>query len=222
ILNIMLTWRDGRKILAQRMREIKPPVYKAEDGSVYLKQVAGTSQLFDNSQHLNTSWLPMEILSGDIINNQKRVSGTSVFMSVSLTSVPPVLIHHLKHNKVLHENVLFLSIKSLDMPYAKKDKRIELSEMGNGFFRILAYYGFMETPNVPDIIKKAQEQGLKINDKDITYYLGRESLLISNKSKMLGWKKSLFAFMSKNALPATSYFSIPPDRVVELGIQIEL
>lgn len=222
ILNIMLTWRDGRTILAKRMREIKPPVYKAEDGSIYLKQVAGTSQLFDNAQHLNTSWLPMEILSGEIINNQKRVSGAAVFMSVSLTSVPPVLIHHLKHNKVLHENVLFLSIKSLDMPYAEKNKRIELSNLGNGFFRILAYYGFMETPNVPDIIKKAQEQGLNIDIKDITYYLGRESLLISNKPEMMEWKKSLFTFMSKNALPATSYFSIPPDRVVELGIQIEL
>lgn len=221
ILTLMLTWRDGRIILAKRMREIKPPVFKDNEGNVYLNNNQGTAQLFEPTQHLNNSWLPMEILSGDIINNKSKVPGTAVFMSVSLKSVPPVLIHHLKHNKTLHENIIFLSIKSVDIPYVR-DRRIEISEVGFGFYRVIAYYGFMETPNVPEIIENAKEQGLKVDLRDITYYLGRESLIISNKSEMMKWRKTIFAFMSRNALPATSYFSIPANKVVELGIQIEI
>ena len=133
-----------------------------------------------------------------------------------------MLLHHLKHNQVLHRQVVLLSIVPQDVPLVPKDEQIEVKELGNGFFRLLWRTGFMETPNVPKILLRAREHDLVCEPSTTSYFLGRETLLTSGKSPMMLWRKLLFAFVSRNALSATSYFGLPPGRVVELGMQVDL
>ncbi len=152
-----------------------------------------------------------------------RVPGTAVFMSLSPQGTPLTLLHHFKHNKIFHEHVVILSVTSTDIPYVPKAERLELTDLGMGFFRIIARYGFMETPNVPRIMERARSEGLPLDPPaDTTFILGRESLLTTGKARMAAFRKSLFALMSRNARPATAYFGLPPGRVVELGVQVEL
>lgn len=224
VLNIMLIWRDGRAELGKQIKASR----SKNVGTGYLSALSvqslqqGTTHLVDSLSQGNDTGLPLDLLLGEALPNTVRVSGTAVFMSVSLKGIPPVLLHHLKHNQVLHEQVIFLSIKSLDVPVVRKNK-LEVNEIGYGFYQIKALYGFMEIPNVPDIIRRAEEFGLRTIPESTTYYLGRETLVLSpRRATMMNWRKVIFAFMSKNAQPATSYFSIPPSRVVELGMQIEI
>jgi KUP system potassium uptake protein len=222
IFNVMLTWRDGRIELAKKIRSTRMPLYRAPDGTTSLKHIPGTTQLFEPSQHMSTSWLPIELITGEMVGSMERVPGTAVFMTVSLKSIPPVMLHHLNHNHVLHEKVILLSIKSKPVPTLSLNDTLEVTEIGYGFFQIVAFYGFMQTPNVMEIMKKAEEFGLSIDPETTTFFLGREALLLSDKSRMKRWRKSLFAFMSRNAQTATTYFNIPPSRVIEIGMQIEL
>ncbi|MBU1039613.1 MAG: potassium transporter Kup [Proteobacteria bacterium] len=151
-----------------------------------------------------------------------RIPGTAVFMSVSSTGTPITLLHHYKHIKVLHEQVILLSITSTEMPFVPEASRLEVTSLGHGFFRLIARYGFMQTPNVPEILSLARAHGLDIDLSSTTYFLGRETLLTGGPTKMAAWRKSLFAYMSRNAWNATTFFGIPPGRVVELGSQVEL
>ncbi len=168
--------------------------------------------------------LPIDLFLNSLVAGKPpyRVSGTAVFMSVSASGTPITLLHHYKHNKVLHEQILLLSILSAEMPFVPEKQRLEVTSLGHGFFRIIARYGFMQTPNVPDILRLAKGFGLDIQLESTTFYLGRETLLTGGASKMMEWRKSLFAFMSRNAWNATTFFGIPPGRVVELGTQVEL
>ena len=150
-----------------------------------------------------------------------RVPGTAVFMTSESEGTPVVLLHHLKHNKVLHEQVLLLSILVREVPEVPASERLTLESLGRGIFRARAYYGFMETPNVEEIRDRCREAGLKAKRLDTTYYLGREQLIPVGSSGMARWRKALFAVMARNARSATQYFGIPPNRVVELGAQIE-
>ncbi|WP_235641623.1 potassium transporter Kup [Humidesulfovibrio mexicanus] len=152
----------------------------------------------------------------------QRVPGTGAFLSVSPTGTPITLLHHYKHNKALHEQVLLLSIGSADTPFVPAAERVAVTPLEHGFFRITARYGFMQTPSVPEILRLARARGIHADMSDTSFYLGRESLLTSGPSKMMRWRKSLFAFMSRNAWNATTFFGIPPGRVVELGTQVEL
>ncbi len=155
--------------------------------------------------------------------NPLRVPGTAVFMSLSPQGTPVTLLHHYKHNKVFHDSVVILTITAADTPTVPEADRLDIHDLGSGFFRIVARYGFMETPDVPDIMARARETGIPIDPPaDTTFFLGRESLLTTGKSKLAGFRKSLFALMSRNARPATAYFGLPPGRVVELGVQVEL
>ncbi len=151
-----------------------------------------------------------------------RVSGTAVFMTLSPVGTPPTLLHHVKHNHVLHEQVVLLSIMSKDIPIVPAGERIKITDLGQGFYRVEAFYGFMQKPNVPQIMKIVAQHGLVTDPMSTTYYLGRETLLTGGKSKMMRWRKAFFVFMSRNAGNPTVYFGIPPNRVVELGTQIEL
>ena len=167
--------------------------------------------------------LPMELFLKDIENSKPlRVKGIAVFMTVSPVGVPSSLLHHLRHNHVLHEKVIILTIRSVDTPTVPAAERVKLQELGQGFYRVFAYYGFMEIPNVPHIMKEVARLGLPNDLSGTTFFLGRETLLSTGKSKMSRWRKSLFTFMSRNAQSPMSYFGIPPNRVVELGIQVEL
>lgn len=155
-------------------------------------------------------------------SNLHRVPGTAVFMTLSPVGTPPTLLHHVKHNHVLHEKVVLLSIINTDTPLVPAGERIKLLDLGQGFYRVEAFFGFMQKPNVPQIMKIVAQYGLVTDPMTTTFYLGRETLLIGGKSKMMRWRKSFFAFMSRNAGNPTSYFGIPANRVVELGSQLEL
>ncbi|MCL2625850.1 MAG: potassium transporter Kup [Cystobacterineae bacterium] len=149
-----------------------------------------------------------------------RVRGTAVFMSSNAEGTPPVLLHHLKHNQVLHRQVVLMSISVEDEPWVAIDEQVKVEEFGKGFFRVVASLGFMQTPNVPALLLQARKQGLVCEPSTTSYYLGRDTLLPNGASKLMRWRKILFAFVSKNAQTATAYFGIPPGRVVELGMQL--
>ncbi len=151
-----------------------------------------------------------------------RVKGTAVFLASSAGGIPNVLMHHLKHNQVLHQQVVLFSIETLNVPWADKASALEVKDLGHGFYRVLARAGFMETADVPKLLLACKDQGIVTEPMTTTYYLGRQTLLTSGKSKLAYWRKILFSFLSRNARPATAYFNLPPNRVVELGLQIEM
>jgi KUP system potassium uptake protein len=155
-------------------------------------------------------------------NKPYRVSGTAVFLSVNPTGIPGTLLHHFKHNKVLHERVILFSILSRDIPKVDPKEMLFLEDLGQGFFRLIAYYGFTQTPNVPETLNLAGRQGLKIDLDTTTFFLGRESLLTSGPSRMARWRKELFSTISRNAMNPANFFDIPPDRVIEIGAQVRL
>ncbi|MDB4879912.1 MAG: Low affinity potassium transport system protein kup [Gemmatimonadetes bacterium] len=155
-------------------------------------------------------------------NPPARVRGTAVFMTSSPDGVPVVLLHHLKHNKVLHETVVLLSVQTRGIPEVSGEQQLSVHPMGQGFVRIVANYGFMQSPNIPEALALAAARGgVAIPPMDTSYYLGRERLVFTGEAKMQRWRKGLFALMSRNARSATEFFQIPPNRVVELGAQIE-
>ena len=167
--------------------------------------------------------LPFESFLEDVERTKPhRVRGTAVFMASNPHGTPPVLLHHFKHNQVLHEQVVLLSITNERVPEIPPDQRLSVEHMGHGFYRVTARYGFMQTPNVPSVLAACKEHGLSMELGRTSYYLGRETLLPTGRSKMWKWRKDLFAFISRNARPATAYFGLPPGRVVELGMQIDL
>ena len=165
--------------------------------------------------------LPLEQFVGDMAAAAPlRVRGTAVFMSSTKEGTPPVLLHHLKHNQVLHRQVVVLSIAAADEPWVAVEEQVKVEAFGHGFFRVEASSGFMQTPNVPALLLQARTQGLVCEPSTTSYYLGRETLLLEGTSQLMRWRKVLFSFISKNAQSATAYFGIPPGRVVELGMQL--
>jgi KUP system potassium uptake protein len=151
-----------------------------------------------------------------------RVPGTAIFMTGNPEGTPPALLHNLKHNKVLHEQVMLLTIASEEVPHVPPEERVEVIKLEEGFVRVIARYGFMENPSIPDILKRGREKGLQFNLMGTSFFLGRETLIPSKRPGMAMWREALFSWMSRNARSATSYFRIPPNRVVELGAQVEL
>jgi KUP system potassium uptake protein len=151
-----------------------------------------------------------------------RVRGTAVFMTSNPAGIPNVLMHHVKHNQVLHQQVVLLSLHTENRPWVSGRSAVEVKDLGHGFFRVVARVGFMQTPVVPAFLAASARHGLVCEPATTTYYLGRQTLLTSGKTRMARWRKALFSFMGKNARPATDFFGLPPNRVVELGLQVEL
>jgi KUP system potassium uptake protein len=177
----------------------------------------------DLKQRLSAERLPLEAFLADIARHGlPRVRGTAVFMTLSPEGTPPTLLHHVKHNHILHEHVVLLTIQSADVPTVSDAQRVRIGDLGQGFYRLTALYGYMETPNVPKIMKLAAGCGLPEDPAKMSFYLGRETLLTTGTSRMMRWRKSLFSFMSRNAANPTTFFGIPPNRVVELGSQVRL
>jgi KUP system potassium uptake protein len=167
--------------------------------------------------------LPFELFLRDVNRHHPhRVSGTAVFLTVSQQGVPAALLHFFKHTHVLYERVLLLSIAVVDVPFLGSHERVTLLDIGAGFFRVVARYGFMEKPDVPEIMLIVEGLGLSSPLVRTTYFLGRETLLTTGSSPMARWRKTIFALMSRNAQTAMSYYNIPVNRVVELGQQISL
>ena len=151
-----------------------------------------------------------------------RVPGTAVFMTSNLIGTPPTLLHNLEHNQVLHERVVLLTVVTSDAPHVDEDGRLSVETLGQGFYRVTLRYGFMEEPDVPAALANGAASGLPLEAEKMTFFLGVETLLSTHREGMGRWREQLFAVMSRNAVRATSFFRIPPERVVELGMQIEL
>jgi KUP system potassium uptake protein len=152
-----------------------------------------------------------------------RVPGTAIFMSGSAAGAPPALTHNLKHNQVLHETVILLTARTQQTPRVEPRDRVQVEELTNGFWRATVNFGFMEEPNVPEALALIDDPRLRVDPRNVTYFLGRETLIASRRVRgMALWREKLFVTMSRNAMNATNYFSLPPDRVVELGAQLEI
>jgi KUP system potassium uptake protein len=193
---LMTTWYGGRRILNVRLRE----------GRL-------SDELFVSSVEKHPP---------------ARVPGTAVFMDRTHDATPHALLHNIKHNKVLHNTVLLLTIITEETPHVDTHRRLEVTSLGHGLYRVIARIGFMEDPNVPEILQRIDHPelaGIDLNPVQVSYFLGRETLIPSRKTNLKGmslWRESLFAWLAKNSTPATRYFRIPPNRVVEMGAQIEL
>jgi KUP system potassium uptake protein len=151
-----------------------------------------------------------------------RVPGTAVFLTAHVEGTPEVLLHHLRHNQALHEEVIILSVITEAVPEVPDAEHLNIQPLGHGFYRVTAHYGFMETPRVPDIVARCCDYDLRARPDTVSYYLGRPRLLPTGRAPMMKWRKLLFGFMMRNARSATEFFAIPPERVVELGMQVEL
>ncbi len=143
-------------------------------------------------------------------------------MTSNSDGTPPTLLHNLQHNKILHERIVLLTVVTQDSPVVAVEDRLTVTPLQQGFFRVRARFGFTETPDVPAALEQASLAGRPIVAADTTYFLGTETLLTTDRPGMSLWRERLFVLMSRNALRATTFFGIPPERVVELGMQVEL
>lgn len=174
-------------------------------------------------QRLASSLLPIaDFLTSVMASPPVRVKGTAIFLAGNPEGTPVALMHSLKHNKMLHERVILLTVLIEEVPYVEKERRVEVKDLGNSFYRVIGRYGFMEEPRVPDLLALCKAQGLKIKEMESTFYLSRETVIPSQRPGLARWRKHLFALMARNAQTATAYFRLPPNRVVELGMQIEI
>jgi KUP system potassium uptake protein len=166
--------------------------------------------------------LPMEIFIKSAASSATRVPGTAVFMTSASSGVPHALLHNLKHNKVLHERVILLTVKIEDVPYVAEEKRHETMDYGAGFYRLVIHYGFMEEVNIPGELAKASDCGPECKMMDTSFFLARQTLIASARPGMAIWREKLFAWMLRNAESAMEFFKLPTNRVVELGSQVEI
>jgi KUP system potassium uptake protein len=150
-----------------------------------------------------------------------RVPGLAVFLTSQPDYVPTSLLHNLKHNKVLHQQVLFVTVQNLDEPMVRADQRAEISELSPGIYRVILRFGFMESPNIPLALEELQGR-IPFNPMQASYFLGREVLVPAMVPKLPWWRLWLFLLMARNAVPATEFFRIPSDRVVELGVRVAI
>jgi KUP system potassium uptake protein len=171
---------------------------------------------------MNEASLPMEIFIKSAATSAARVPGTAVFMTSSASGVPHALLHNLKHNKVLHERVILLTVRIEDVPYVPDTKRVEMKDYGSGFYRVKLRYGFMEEIDVPAALSQLEGCGPRCKMMDTSFFLARQTLLASSRPGMAIWRERLFAWMLRNAESAMEFFKLPTNRVVELGSQVEI
>jgi KUP system potassium uptake protein len=175
------------------------------------------------SKRLQEKSVPLNILMADLAADPpQRVPGTAVFMSGNPGGTPPSLVHNLAHNKVLHEKNLFLTVVTEEVPHVPGAERLTVKHLGKGFHVVIARYGFMDDPDINDVIKYCRERRLNIAVEGTTFFVGREDLVSTDRPGMARWRERLFAFMSRNALRATAFFQIPSTQVFEVGAQVEL
>src|SRR5881296_2976888 len=167
--------------------------------------------------------VPLKMLLADLAAEPPiRVPGTAVFMYGTADGTPPALVHNLAHNKVLHEKVVFLTVVTPDVPHVASPERVIVKRIGKGFHTVVARYGFMEDPEIEDVLAACRANSLDTRIEGTTFFLGRETLVAAERPGMAEWRAKLFAFMSRNALRATAFFKIPANQVFEVGAQVEL
>ncbi len=167
--------------------------------------------------------VPLKLLLADLAAEPPiRVPGTAVFMYGNADGTPPALVHNLAHNKVLHEKIVFVTIQTDDVPHVRQAERVVVKRLGKGFHSVLARYGFMDDPDIEDVLSGCKAQQLDIPIAGTTFFIGRETLISTERPGMARWRERLFAFMSRNAVRATAFYQIPAEQVCEVGAHVEL
>jgi KUP system potassium uptake protein len=175
------------------------------------------------AERLTARAVPLEhFVEETIAHGPIRVPGTAVFMTAQPRGTPPALMHNLRHNKVLHQRVVILTVTTTHTPHVTPSERLTVAPLGRDLYNASLRYGFMDEPNVPEALANAGDQGLVIDVADVTYFLGRETVIITNHPGMAPWRERLFVLMARNAARATAFFKLPADSVVELGVQVEI
>lgn len=174
-------------------------------------------------QRLSETGMSIETFGAQVLSrNLSRVPGTAIFMTGDITTVPHALLHNLKHNKILHERIVMLTVVTEDVPWVRHERRVIVEKLYDTVFRVILRFGFTETPDVPRTLLSADAHGLSFDLMDTSFFLGRETLIPSVRPDLSAWQERLFILLSSNATSATDFFRIPPNRVVELGTQIEI
>ncbi|MEW5853497.1 MAG: potassium transporter Kup [Myxococcota bacterium] len=176
------------------------------------------------ADRLQQAAMPLNVFLADLATSKPiRVPGTAVYMTSNAEGVPLALLHNIKHNRVLHERVVLLTIQTAEnVPVVPGDERVTVTRFEHGFDRIVARYGFMEDPRLADVLLHAREHGLELRAPECTFFLGRETIRIGKRPHMARWRAAMFIWLARNARRADAYFGIPPNRVIELGAQVEL
>jgi KUP system potassium uptake protein len=173
-------------------------------------------------ERLRESAMPMEVFIKSAASAATRVPGTAVFMTTAPKGVPPALLHNLKHNKVLHDRIMILTVMIDEVPYVSDEDRIGVVDLGSNFYRIFVRYGFMQEIDIPAVLKKVENCGPKLKMMETSFFLSRQTLLASDRPGMALWREHLFSWMMRNAESAMDFFKLPTNRVVELGSQVEI
>ena len=174
-------------------------------------------------QRMTEETMPLDSFVASIATSPPtRVPGTAVFMTSTIGRVPPALLHNLKHNKVLHERTVFLTVITRDIPRVAPAERLEINDLGSGFWQMKAYYGFVEDPEVPSLLEACGRSGFEFDMMDTSFFVSRETLIATARPGMALWREQVFVSMSRNAVKATDFFRVPVNRVVELGTQVEI
>ncbi len=179
----------------------------------------GRSLLFHEMKRLS---VPLEAIVDGMMDEVHRVSGTAVFMTSHAEGAPSAMLHNLKHNQVLHDRNVLLTVIVEDHPYVPDEERVTISDLTKGFFRVTIHYGFMEEPDIPAALNHCALKGLAFDLMSTSFFVSRETVIPSLKRGMAPWREKLFSWMSKNAMSATDFFKIPTNRVVEMGTQVEI
>ncbi|ODV14576.1 MAG: potassium transporter Kup [Rubrivivax sp. SCN 70-15] len=190
MFTLMLTWYQGRRLVAERLR----------DEAIDLKG----------------------FLDAVFVSPPTRVVGTAVFLAAEAGLAPNALMHNLKHNKVLHEHNLFVTVRHHDVPWIGFDKRIELDPLGHDCWQITLHYGFKNEPDVPEALKLLQGRGVPLDEMDTSYFLSRDTVIPTFGEGMAMWREKLFASMHRNASAAADFLNLPSNRIVELGSKVEI
>jgi KUP system potassium uptake protein len=175
------------------------------------------------AERLTARAFPLEdFVAGVAASPPRRVPGTAVFMTGQPSGTPPALAHNLRYNKILHEHVIVLNVATARVPHVAGKDRLSIVSLERGVYHVGVRYGFMEDPDVPSALRQAHSRGVPIDFDDITYFLGRETIILSAKHGMARWRERLFVLMARNAVRATAFYRLPPEQVVELGVQVEM
>jgi KUP system potassium uptake protein len=192
LFSVMVTWKRGRELLARQLANETMPL------RLFINSIGGTG------------------------SDAQTVPGTAIFMTGSHEYVPHAMLHNMKHNKILHERNVLLTLVTRDIPFVAESDRFELNEVAHNFYLITAWYGFKEQPDVPALLASCAEKGVIFDMMDTSFFLSRERIITGRAPSMARWRRKLFVAMSRNAASATDFFQIPTNRVVELGTQVEL
>jgi KUP system potassium uptake protein len=173
-------------------------------------------------ERMDEGAMPINLFVTSAAGSATRVPGTAVFMTSTAQGVPHALLHNLKHNKILHERTILLTVQIKDVPYVDEHKKLLIEDLGEGFHRVIMRFGFMQSIDVPEEMAKISCCGAPFRTIDTSYFLSRQTLIPSSRPGMAIWREKLFAWMLRNAASAMEFFRLPTNRVVELGSQVEI